>query len=614
MTMLQPSSLYLIGLRRWRRVARACMIVAAGFCVFMAAMLGTLWMQDKTRHPLIEAQTGRVAAMRTQLQTRPADEALLSQLRQADKALRQAYFTRRTQMARGAWLLLAGAVVLAAGLKTMRALERNVPAREDVLAADRTAADMRWAQWTVAGMGGAITALLLGAAWWSLGHPALPVEEKAAPVAQTPVTTEELLAQWPAFRGWGGAAARAVEPSVRTWDGKAGQNILWRTEVPLPGNSSPVVWENTVIVSGANESERKIMAFDLATGKPLWQTAVGAKGQALEVFEETSAAAPTPVTDGRRAYALFASGDIGAVDLGTGRKLWEKNLGKPESTYGVAASLAVFADGVGSKVIVQWDMAQPEDKKSSLIALDGRTGKVVWQTKRPVGNSWASPLVTQAEGDASPWQVVTAANPWVIGYDAANGAELWRVKALSGDVAPSPVAAMRNGKTYVVAAEKDSAAVGLAISQARGEIAPAWKLEEEGLPDLVSPVSDGTYVWTVVDSGTLYCFDLETGKKVWEHESITSVHATPVLIGSGEARELWVTEFNGTTHRIAAEGAFREIGTCALGEDVKASFAFGKVNGGTCIVIRGKKHLYGIGGSGAASGPAATAGAGGEAK
>jgi outer membrane protein assembly factor BamB len=484
---------------------------------------------------------------------------------------------------------------LVAGLKTMRALERRTPDRQQVLAADRSAEEMRWAQWTVAGMGGAMTLLLLAAAQWSMGHPAVTATSAAVTVAEKPVSAEQLLAQWPAFRGWGGSAARTVDPAVRTWDGPAGKNILWRTPVPLDGNSSPVIWNDTIILTGAHESERQVMAFSLNTGKPLWQTLVGGTATAPETFPETGFAAPTPVTDGLRAYAIFSSGDVAAVDLATGRKIWEKNLGRPTSAYGFAASLAIFADARGTRVIVQWDVGTPEDSKSSLTGLDGRTGRTLWQTKRPVGNSWASPLVTRVESDPVPWQVGTAANPWEIGYDASTGAELWRTAALGGDVAPTPVAWVRQGKSFVFTCEEGVKRTAISVSNARGVTAPAWSFDDEGLAELVSPLSDGRYLWTVTASGTLFCFDTETGKKLWENEFGTTFHASPLVIGTGESRELWLTDGTGVTHRLAVKDKFESLGTSPLGEPVNASLAFGEVDGATRIVIRGRNTLYAIG-------------------
>jgi len=595
MTTLQSAMRNPFARANWHRAARTCVLIAAVFCVFVAAMLGFYWAQEKIHHPLIETATGKIADLRTQLAAHPADESLKDQIRQADAALRQAYWTRRTQMERGAWLLLAGAVVLVAGIKTMRTMDRRIPTRSRVLAPDHSGAEARWAWLTIGSMGGAMTLLLLAGAWWSVGHPAIAIEEAPAVVVETPITPDQLLAQWPAFRGWGGAAARKLEPAVRTWDAKAGTNILWQTPLPAPGNSSPLVWNNTIVLSGATESDRQLAAFDFATGKLLWQTPIGGNGPAPEMAEDAGFAAPTPVTDGTRAYAIFPTGDIAATDLATGKKVWEKNLGKPVSTYGYAASLALFADAAGTRVIIQWDMAAAEDNKSSLMALDGRTGKVLWQTKRPVGASWASPLVTKVEGDANGWQVVTAASPWVIGYDAATGNELWRSSVLGGDVAPSPAAALHNGKTSVFVHQEGVQRSAITITNARGETAPAWKLDDEGLGDIVSPASDGHYVWTVISSGVLFCFDVDSGKKVWEHEFTTTFHASPVVIGTGDARELWLTEATGITHRIAVGDIFKELGTNPLGENVHASLAFGDLAGGTRIVIRGKKNLYCIG-------------------
>jgi len=117
---------------------------------------------------------------------------------------------------------------------------------------------------------------------------------------------------------------------------------------------------------------------------------------------EAGYAASTMTTDGQRVYAIFATGDIACFDF-YGRRLWAKNLGTPDSSYGYASSLEMFRD----RVIIQYDHGTAEDGKSRLIALDGKTGEVVWQTKRPVPNSWTSPILAQT---ADGYRIITAAD------------------------------------------------------------------------------------------------------------------------------------------------------------------------------------------------------------
>ena len=137
------------------------------------------------------------------------------------------------------------------------------------------------------------------------------------------------------------------------------------------------------------------------------------------------------------------------------------------------------------KLLIQFDQASADDGKSRLFALDAQTGKTLWETKRDVPNSWATPLVVQAEDGTS--QIITTADPWVIAYDVADGKELWRIKCLSGDQGISPVIAdglLQIGNEYC-----QWQAIQLDLKH-RGELpeeAILWT-GEDGLPDTVSPV------------------------------------------------------------------------------------------------------------------------------
>ena len=82
------------------------------------------------------------------------------------------------------------------------------------------------------------------------------------------------------------------------------------------------------------------------------------------------------------------------------------------------------------------DQASRDDGKSVLMALDRANGQTVWESPRPVGSSWASPIVISTPtGD----QIITCGNPWVIAYDPTDGREIWRANCLEGDGGPSPV-------------------------------------------------------------------------------------------------------------------------------------------------------------------------------
>src|SRR5215467_9855848 len=49
-------------------------------------------------------------------------------------------------------------------------------------------------------------------------------------------------ANWPSFRGKEASGVSEDQNLPDKWDGKAGENILWRTPVPGLGHSSPIVW------------------------------------------------------------------------------------------------------------------------------------------------------------------------------------------------------------------------------------------------------------------------------------------------------------------------------------------------------------------------------------
>jgi len=393
-------------------------------------------------------------------------------------------------------------------------------------------------------------------------------------------SAEEYQANWPRFRGPGGAGVSAQSGTPLSCDIQTGANITWSAAVPAPGFSSPVIWGDQVFLSGGDEIKREVMCFDSRTGELLWQKAVprtdGSGDEKVEVPDECGMAAATVATDGRRVYALFANGDLAAFRF-DGEVAWSKHLAAPKNPYGHATSLLTWQD----RVIVQFDQGEPDDHLSKLYAFDGGTGAVVWQQPRSAGASWATPIVFDAAGKS---QLITLAVPWVIAYAANDGTELWRADCLDGEVTPSPIFA--GGTLFIVSPSNKLQAIR---PDGTGDVTKThlgW-VAEDNIPDVTSPVSNDELVFVVDSSGTLTCYDAKDGKKQWQQDFSEECNASPSIAGN----RLYLVTRKGTLVVAEVARQFKELGRSSLGEPVLASPAFAQNR----MLVRGMKHLICIG-------------------
>ncbi len=386
-------------------------------------------------------------------------------------------------------------------------------------------------------------------------------------------------AHWPVFRGPSGVGIALTRNPPTSWNGAQGRGILWKTAIPLPGMNAPIVWGERVFLSGADRTSREIYCLDARSGRILWRKPIPVPPlpSTFKVSRETGYAPSTMVTDGKRVCAIFVTGEIVCLDY-TGKQLWIRSLGLPDSLYGHASSLMLYGNGV----IVQFDQgSDPSQEKSALLALDIATGKTVWEVKRPVPNSWSTPILIRAGQQE---QIITCGSPWVIAYDPRNGREIWRAKCLDGDVAPSP--AYGDRMVFVCNVGASLSAINPFATGDITETGIVWTYTEN-LADTVSPISNGELLFLISTEGTITCLEAATGKKVWEHHYDTMFRSSPILAG----KTIYLTDTLGVTYMFEAGRVFKELGKAELGEDVGATPALV----GNRLYIRGKKNLYCIG-------------------
>src|SRR5205085_8282456 len=137
-----------------------------------------------------------------------------------------------------------------------------------------------------------------------------------------------------------------------------------------------------------------VLCFDLADGKKLWERQFWATGTTL-CHPKTNMAAPTPVTDGERLYALFATHDLVALDR-NGGLLWFRSLTGDYPTVGNNV-------GMASSPVLWKDLlivAVENPGESFGVAIDKRTGKNRWRVPRPRDIHGVTPLVIGNGGRA----------------------------------------------------------------------------------------------------------------------------------------------------------------------------------------------------------------------
>ncbi len=576
------------------RLAVRTAAVAGVFVVLVAALMLWEFSRRQASDPL---ESPQFLALKARLAESPRDEQLKEQIRQLDLELRAQYFRQRRFAKVGAWLLLAGAVVFSLAAKSATALKRKLPAPQlQAVPADHDARLARNGRWAVAGLGLiliSISVVLATGFRTELPGNLAPLEKATAPVVAEPAPAsatavdgsfmdEATVPHWSRFRGPGGRGISTLTDVPIQWNAESGEGILWKTAVPLPGNNSPVVWGNRVFLSGATEEKRQVYCFDAQSGELVWQKEVPGTPQSTaeppEVMQDTGYAAPTMTTDGRHAYAIFANGDVAAFDFG-GRIVWSRSLGVPKNMYGHAASLLMYQD----RLLVPFDQGGPKDNLSKLLALDAASGETLWQAKREVPNSWTTPIVVDNNGRK---QIITAADPWVIAYDPADGKEIWRAKCLRQDVGPSPTFA--DGVVYVA---NEFPCLSAVRADGQGDVTETHLLweGEDGLPDTASPLATEENVFLLASWGMLTCYDAGKGEIRWEQEFDAMFTSSPGMAGGrlyliGKEGKCWVVESGEEECKILAESE--------LGEECVTSPAFlpGR------LYLRGEEHLLCIGG------------------
>jgi len=410
-------------------------------------------------------------------------------------------------------------------------------------------------------------------------------------------------AHWAQWRGPSGQGY-ADDPRVPlTWSEK--QNLVWKTKLSGSGNSTPIVWGDRIFLTAASHDgrTRHVICVKASDGKVLWQQVASEAEPGGKTHEWNGYASASCATDGSHVYAFFGTPGLFCYDL-DGKLIWKHSFGIFTSAagWGTAASPFLYdnlviqdCDNDGPKALPPGHQAE-EAAPQALVALDKKTGRVVWTTPRDQGRGFGTPCLIPTAGGRLDLVLNGPQGLW--GYDPRTGKELWRCtrsdpkeQHMFGE--PMPVF---DNQTLFVMSGRPGPCMAIRLP-GRGDVTRShliWDGERKGHRDVASPLLWQGLVYAADNKGMLTCLDFKTGKQLYNERlggSGDKVLASPVLVRD---RLLLVMD-DGVTLVVHPGPKFKVEARNKLGDGGKLDFGASPAVADGRLYLRSQSYLYCIG-------------------
>jgi outer membrane protein assembly factor BamB len=338
-----------------------------------------------------------------------------------------------------------------------------------------------------------------------------------------PAAGATLAAQWPQWRG---PSRNGTVPATATPKWPEAWKRAWRTDVG-EGYSSPVVSGNRVFVHSRKDPDELVTAIDLATGKILWQKTYPSPFNKNQ-YAKSMAKGPhsTPLVAGNIVITMGGSGIVSAWSTQTGSLVWRKDYSSSVDLSKLFTGTASSPLLEGGSVIVQ---VGSDVHGGRIIALDPQTGAERW-TWKGNGPGYASPVVFVAGGTR---QIATMTNGSIEGLDAKSGASLWSVP-FPDEWHENIVTPIWTGTHLIVSGTRQGThAYTLSQSGGKWKAAEAWKNPDVAMYMSTPVLANGVlYGLSSRKRGQFVAVDAATGALKWATEGRATNHASILLTPS----------------------------------------------------------------------------------
>jgi outer membrane protein assembly factor BamB len=447
-----------------------------------------------------------------------------------------------------------------------------------------------------------------------------------------------LAADWPM---WGGRPDRNMVSAEKglpaEWDVKTKKNVKWVATLGSQTYGNAIVSGGVVLVGTNNEGVRDakitgdkgvLMAFKESDGTFLWQM-VHDKLAAGRVNDwPYQGVASSPLVEGDKVYYVSNRGELMCLDLQgfrdkendgpvTDEKLTGETNGDIIWRLDMMEELGVLQHNLansspvafGDLVYVSTSNGQdeshvnvPAPKAPALVAVNKKTGQVVWEDASPgdkiLHGQWSSPTVGKIGGVD---QVIMAqGDGWVRSFEALTGKKLWEFDTnpkesvwpkTRNEVISTPV--IYDDKIYISNGQDPEHGEGVGHFYAidptkRGDITKTgmiWHYDKIRRSISTPAIKDGL-VYQADFSGFLHCLDAKTGQAYWVHDMFAAVWSSPILIDG----KLYLGDEDGDVVVMQEGKTLKVLGEYNMGSSVYSTAT--PANG--VLFISNRNQLYAL--------------------
>jgi len=404
------------------------------------------------------------------------------------------------------------------------------------------------------------------------------------------------------------------------WDVKTGKNVKWWADVGSQAYAGPVTLGGKVFVGTNNEGRRNpklerdrgvVMAFDAKNGDFLWQM-THEKLSAGRVNDwPMQGICSTPFVEAGRLY--YTSNRATIVSLDTegfrdgkndgvqteketspidGDVVWEYDMIKELDVFphNLAVSSPLVVDGIlyatTGNGVDEGHINIPSPQAPSFIALDVKTGQLVWDSNLPgekiFHGTWSNPTYGVIKG--RPQVILPGGDGWVYSLEPKTGKLIWKFNAnppgakyilgprgTANEVIATPV--IYDDKIYFGVGQDPEHGEGVGNfwvvdATMDGDVSEKAKVWHRGGNEFHRTIStvaiqDGI-VYAADLSGFLYAMDAKTGELFWKHDMLAAVWGSP-FVADGK---VYLGDEDGDVEILEASKTKKVVGTLNMGVSV----------------------------------------------